>query len=132
MQNKVNNHCSQSLEGEAELPLPNLWQTSESGNTVKNLESPSLVFYVADSELEERSPTKGPSWELRMDERREVGRLQVMSDIRPEREQSGGCSRPRPPLQRLQIREVTGKMQGLRSVGNVGSLCSLQFCLTVK
>lgn len=105
----MNNHCSQSLEGEAELPLPNLWQTSESGHTAGNLESPSLVFYVVDSELEERSTAKGPSWQLRVDERREVGRLQVMSDIRPERERSGGCTRPRPPLQCLQIREVTGK-----------------------
>lgn len=104
----MNNHCSQSHEGEAELPLLNHWQTSESGHTAKNLESPSLVFYVEDSELEERSPAKGPLWQLGMNERREAGRLQVMSNIWPEREQSGGCTRPRLPLQCLQIRELTG------------------------
>lgn len=122
----MNDHCSQLLEGEAELPLPNLWQTSESGHTAENLESPSLVFYAADSGLEERSPAKGPSWQLGMDERRETGRLQVMSNIWPEREPSGGCARPRLLLQCLQIRDLTEKTQGLLSVGDLGSLYSLQ------
>lgn len=75
----MKNHCSQSHERESELPTSQY--LCESDHTAKNLESPSLVFYVEDSELEERSPAKEPSWQLGMNERREAGRLQVMSNI---------------------------------------------------